>query len=539
MNLMELFIKLTADTSGLDSGLSAAEGEVHKSGGRMAKVGAVVGKAMLAATTAVATGVGAMMKGAIDNYAQYEQLVGGVETLFKDSAGKVQEYANQAYMTAGMSANEYMETVTSFSASLLQSLDGDTAKAADKADLAIRDMSDNANKMGSSMESIQNAYQGFAKQNYTMLDNLKLGYGGTKEEMQRLLDDAEKLSGQKFDISSYGDIVDAIHVVQTEMGITGTTAEEAATTIEGSMNSLKASWQNLLTGFGNSEADLASLVDQVVQNATQVATNVAPIALNAFTSIGVAAQKVAPMIIEQIPTVMNTITSMMLDIVSGITNNLPQMMEAGIEIILNLAEGLTDTIPELVPRMVQAVVTMATTLVNNGPKIMSAAVKLIAALAQGIIKSIPTVIAAIPGIISGMFRTLIAGVGQMASAGGQLIAGLWQGISDKAAWVVSKIKGLGTSIINAAKSVFGIHSPSKVFREIGDFIVQGFGEGIEPIGELTNNGTIKMDTAPMQVGGDDSGDMAKMMYEAMSRALDNHAFEINGREFGRLVKNHV
>lgn len=539
MNLMELFIKLTADSSGLDGELSSIDGKVERSGGKLAGLGKKVGKAMLAATAAVATGTGALIKGAVENYAEYEQLVGGVETLFKDSKDKVIEYANNAYSTAGMSANEYMNTVTSFSASLLQSLGGDTAKAADKADLAIRDMSDNANKMGSSMESIQNAYQGFAKQNYTMLDNLKLGYGGTKEEMERLLKDAEKLSGQKFDISSYSDIVDAIHVVQDEMGITGTTADEAATTIEGSMNSLKASWQNLVTGFGDANADLDTLVDNVVQNATQVATNVAPVMLNAFESIGKASQKVAPMIIEAVPDVMNSVTSMVIQIVGGITDNLPALMDAGIEIIMNLGEGLEDAIPTLVPKMVQAVVTMVTTLSSNASKLVEVAGKLILALVKGIIQSIPSVIKAMPQIISGMISALGEGINQMTSIGGYLVEGLYNGIKNKIQWVVGLVKGMGSSIVNAIKGVLGVHSPSKVFEQIGDYCVQGFSNGFSPLGELATNGTIKMNTMQMPSTGDSSGDMTRSMYEAMSRALDNHAFEINGREFGRLVKNHV
>lgn len=203
-------------------------------------------------------------------------MVGGVETLFKDSSGTVLKYANNAYKTAGLSANEYMETVTSFSASLLQSLDGDTAKAAEKADLAITDMSDNANKMGTSMESIQTAYQGFAKQNYTMLDNLKLGYSGTKEEMQRLLDDAEKLSGVHYDLSSYSDLVDAIHVVQTEMGITGTTAKEASSTIQGSIGQMKAAWTNFLTGMADPDQDFDALLGNLIDSIVAVVDNIIP-----------------------------------------------------------------------------------------------------------------------------------------------------------------------------------------------------------------------------------------------------------------------
>ena len=239
-----------------------------------------LGTAAAAATAALAAAAIKLGKEVISAYADYEQLVGGVETLFKDSSGKVMEYANDAYKTAGLSANEYMKTVTGFSASLISSLGGDTEKAAKYADMAITDMSDNANKMGSDMASIQDAYSGFAKQNYTMLDNLKLGYGGTKEEMQRLLEDAEKLSGVKYDISSYSDIVDAIHVVQTEMGITGTTAKEAEATISGSIGMLKSSFQNLITGLGDADADIDKLCDNVVNSFNSVVKNITPVVRN-------------------------------------------------------------------------------------------------------------------------------------------------------------------------------------------------------------------------------------------------------------------
>ena len=216
----------------------------------------------------------------VDSYADYEQLIGGVETLFKGDAKTLVNSANNAYKTAGLSANAYMKTATGFAASLVSSLGGDTRKAVDMADMAITDMADNANKMGSDIQSIQNAYQGFAKQNYTMLDNLKLGFGGTKEEMQRLLEEAEALSGVKYDIGNYADIVNAIHVIQTEMGITGTTAKEAEGTISGSIAAFKASVSNLLAGMGDANADVDQLTDNVVEAFKTMAGNIIPILQN-------------------------------------------------------------------------------------------------------------------------------------------------------------------------------------------------------------------------------------------------------------------
>ena len=265
------------------------------------KLGDGIGKAIstgckvaAGALATAAAGVTALTKSAIGNFAEYEQLVGGVDTLFKDSSGKVQKYAAEAFKTAGMSANEYMSTVTSFSASLLQSLGGDTSKAADVANMALTDMSDNANKMGTSMESIQNAYQGFAKQNYTMLDNLKLGYGGTQEEMQRLLADAEKFSGVKYDISSLNDVYQAIHVIQNEMGITGTTALEASETISGAWASTQASWDNLMTGLANGNADIPKLVADVVSSAGDVLAQVIPAIQEVIKNIPAAISEISP-----------------------------------------------------------------------------------------------------------------------------------------------------------------------------------------------------------------------------------------------------
>lgn len=235
-----------------------------------------------------------MVKESVSAYADYEQLVGGVDTLFKDSSKIVQNYANNAYKTAGMSANEYMETVTSFSASLLSALGGDTKKSAEVANMAITDMSDNANKMGTSMEMIQNAYNGFAKSNFTMLDNLKLGYGGTQEEMKRLLSDAEALSGQKYDISNLNDVFQAIHVIQTELGITGTTAKEASTTISGSIDSLKSAWQNFLAGVANGDSNISQLTSNLVDGLKTVLSNLAPVVKSAVSNLVDVAKKELP-----------------------------------------------------------------------------------------------------------------------------------------------------------------------------------------------------------------------------------------------------
>lgn len=351
----------------------------------LAKVSVAAAKIGVVAATIVATGLTAMTKSAVEQYADYEQLVGGVETLFKDSSDKVVEYANNAYKTAGLSANDYMDTVTSFSASLLQGLEGDTAQAAEYANLAITDMSDNANKMGTSMEMIQNAYQGFAKQNYTMLDNLKLGYGGTASEMARLINDSGVLgdtmtvTADNVNSVSFDKMIEAIHVVQTDMGITGTTAKEAATTIQGSIGMMKSAWTNLLIGMADPSQDMGVLMNNLVDSAMAVADNLVPRIADTLprvvTGISSLAQKLAPYIpplIEQLlPSLMQGATSLL----SEVVNNLPGILETllpgiggelgqSISTALNsIFSTLTSILPSIL-QLVGPVLTTLTTLLN-------------------------------------------------------------------------------------------------------------------------------------------------------------------------------
>lgn len=368
MNVFDLAATLTLDTSEYSSALKNAEQQTseiaqsaeQKASGLGSKVGGflkVGAAAGVAAVTAAAAAVGSLVRQSVDSYAEYEQLVGGVETLFKDSADTVQQYAANAYQTAGLSANEYMETVTSFSASLLQSLGGDTAEAARIADMAIIDMSDNANKMGSDMTSIQMAYQGFAKQNYTMLDNLKLGYGGTKQEMERLIDDANKLreaQGLAADltIDSYADVVEAIHTVQTEIGITGTTAKEASTTIQGSIGQMKSAWQNLLTGLADPNADLSKLFDNLVDSASTVVDNLLPVVEQALVSIGDLIATGIPKLFERLPEILTTVVpaliSAAISLVGQLVAALPEIMAGLIEAIPTILASIMEAFGPLV-----------------------------------------------------------------------------------------------------------------------------------------------------------------------------------------------
>ena len=366
MDVFDLVAKIRLDSSEYESGIGKAKGTLSslasgvKTGlSTMAKVGG-------AAIAAGAAGVAALTKMGVEGYAQYEQLTGGVETLFKESGNAVMKYAENAYKTSGLSANAYMETVTSFSASLIQSLDGDTAKAAKVADMAITDMSDNANKMGTSIDMIQNAYNGFAKGNYTMLDNLKLGYGGTKEEMQRLLKEAEKISGIKYDISSFSDISEAIHVIQQDMEISGisyeeamarvasgeltlkeatelmgTTAKEAASTIEGSIGMMKASWENLVVGMADSNADMGVLIDNFAQSTAIAAENILPKVSQALSGIGEVITGLAPIISEALPMLVEEV--------------LPSLLSAGVSLVTAIVKGIVASLPALYTALLEAV----------------------------------------------------------------------------------------------------------------------------------------------------------------------------------------
>lgn len=424
-----------------------------------------LGTAAAAATAALAAAAVKLGTEVISAYADYEQLVGGVETLFKDSSGKVMEYATDAYKTAGLSANEYMETVTGFSASLISSLGGDTEKAAEYANMAITDMSDNANKMGSDMASIQNAYSGFAKQNYTMLDNLKLGYGGTKEEMQRLLEDAEKLSGVKYDISSYSDIIDAIHVIQTEMGITGTTAKEAEATISGSIGMLKSSFQNLITGLGDADADIDKLCDNVVNSFNSVVKNITPVVRN----------------------LAKTVPNALEGILDAIAPLLPELLEMGVGLFEALLSGFTSVLPELMNTAASLVTTLVQGIIEALPLVVEAGVKLLTALITNLPQIIAEIVRAMPQIITGIVNALGEGVSQVAEVGANLVRGLWDGIQSLAGWLWDKVSGWISSIWDGITDFFGIHSPSTQMAWVGEMLVEGLAGAVDKDGKKAVN----------------------------------------------------
>ena len=423
------------DTGGLQSGMGKVASVAQQA------LGVFTGQMMTRAVDALAN----LGKSALDSVGQLEQNVGGVETLFGDAADAVIASADRAYQTAGMSANDYMSTVTSFSASLLQSLGGNTEEAAKVADMAIIDMADNANKMGTSMDMIQNAYQGFAKQNYTMLDNLKLGYGGTKTEMERLLADAEKLTGVKDDINNLNDVYQAIHAVQEEMGITGTTAKEAASTLEGSMASAKAAWDNFMNGSGDADqlADaFATAADNIVKNLAEIiprfAETLPALGGAIIAQIPGLVAAIVPAVLSAGQSVLKQLQDAVLDFdFAGTADKVVQMITGFIEgdglgslldslvtIFTGIVNGISSMLPSLLPALIELISYVVTSLLDQLPAILDCALELILGLAQGILAALPVLIEALPEVISSIVEFLISAVPQIIDAGIELLMAL-------------------------------------------------------------------------------------------------------------------
>ena len=536
-----------------------------------------VGKGLAVAGAAAATAVTALVSKSVGAFADYEQLTGGVETLFGAGGRSVEEYAqsvgksvsdiqgkydslmsaqnvvlenaNKAYMTAGMSANEYMDTVTGFSASLISSLGGDTNKAADYANSALVDMSDNANKMGTDMESIKNAYQGFAKQNYTMLDNLKLGYGGTQEEMKRLLSDAEKLTGQRYDISSFADITQAIHAIQTQMDITGTTAKEASTTISGSWGSLKAAFQNVLVGLTTGGDMFDQSLDALINTAVTFGQNIIPAIKGALSGIGYLIEGLAPVIGETIPplindlapTLANSAVSLISSLVNGLTQNatqfseclsniiivavagistvVPQLLDAASKIVSNLMQGLTNSMPQIVNGAVTLIEGLVNGLVNNIPLLIMGAVQLVASLANGLIANLPRIIDAGVNLITGIVSASYSMMPQIIQNGMQLVVNLAVGLVRAIPQLIAALPRITGAIVKGFKSVN--------WFDLGLQLIKSIWEGIKSIGSEMWNG-VKEKTSELWGGVknvvSEKLNNIKSAYDAHGRGLKGATF---------------
>ena len=615
-------------------------------------------------------------KEAINGFAQFEQLEGGVKKIFGDDVAQtVIDNANKAFSTAGMSANQYMETVTGFSSSLIQSLDGDTAKATEVADRAIRDMSDNANTFGTSMESIQNAYQGFAKGNFQMLDNLKLGYGGTATEMQRLIKDASEMTDVQKELGitvdandmSFANIANAISVVQSNMGIMGTTAKEASMTIEGSTNAMKSAWQNMLTGFADENSNFEELaknfvstlisedgkggvlgtiiprISQVIEGMStaiaeglpMVIQSVVPVIQEQLPTIITALQsalqtilavlpEVIPIIAELIPQIVNTLISLLpqivdagiqlvIGLIQGITEalpdiiamlptviqtivdtlieNLPMLIDAGLQMILALVNGFVQAIPQLIDYIPTIIESIVTAIIENLPMIIESAVQIIVALVNGLVQALPKLIAMTPKIIVTIVKTLIKNLPQiiqgavqivvalvkgllqsigkvaegarklgkaildkikefpkdMISAGKDLVKGIWEGITGSLDWIKGKIKGWVGNVTKFLKNLFGIASPSKLFRdEIGTNLALGIGVGFSEemkhvASDMADSIPKSFDVDPTINGGRyaSSGSVTSEMVNAFKEALTQVKIVLDDEVAGNFVDKTV
>jgi phage-related protein len=539
-----------------------------------------VGKGLAVAGAAAATAVTALVSKSVGAFADYEQLTGGVETLFGAGGRSVEEYAqsvgksvsdvqgkydslmsaqnvvlenaNKAYMTAGMSANEYMDTVTGFSASLISSLGGDTNKAADYANSALVDMSDNANKMGTDMESIKNAYQGFAKQNYTMLDNLKLGYGGTQEEMKRLLSDAEKLTGQRYDISSFADITQAIHAIQTQMDITGTTAKEASTTISGSWGSLKAAFQNVLVGLTTGGDMFDQSLDALINTAVTFGQNIIPAIKGALSGIGYLIEGLAPVIGETIPPLINDLaptlansavslisslvngltqsatqfseclSNMIIVAVAGISTVVPQLLDAASKIVSNLMQGLTNSMPQIVNGAVTLIEGLVNGLVNNIPLLIMGAVQLVASLANGLIANLPRIIDAGVNLITGIVSASYSMMPQIIQNGMQLVVNLAVGLVRAIPQLIAALPRITGAIVKGFKSVN--------WFDLGLQLIKSIWEGIKSIGSEMWNG-VKEKTSELW------GGVKNVVSEKLNNiksAYDAHGGGLKGATFAAI-----
>ena len=454
--MFKLVAKLTLDTSDFDKNTDQAK---EKAGVFSDVLKAdLVGKGISAAWDGLKRLGGAVKDFATDavmSYGEIEQLKGGIETLFGDSAQKVLADADQAFRTAGMSAADYMDTSIQSAASLINSLGGDQKKAAELMNMSITDMADNVNKMGTNMEAVQNAYRGFSRGNFTMLDNLALGFAGTKEGMQDLLDKAQEISGIEYDISSYSDIVEAIHVVQDEMGITGTTAKEAAGTIQGSMGAMKAAWENFVAGIADPDANLGDLITNLVDTSTTALDNIVPVLGRTLSGAGVVIKKLAPVVMEKIPEIFNDLApdlgeaalAMVEYIADAFTENVPKLLEAGASMIQGLSEGLVEGIPQFLEMALPLIENFSEAFRENVGKFVDVGIDFILNLAQGIMDSLPMLIEQVPQIIINFAGAINDNAPKLLVGGVQLIWIIIQGIISAIPTLIANIPKIFEAIL--------------------------------------------------------------------------------------------
>ena len=510
---------------------SQVDGDMNKVGSKITAKAVAIGTLTADALKAVGSAFVNFAKQAVAEGSDLEQSIGGIETLFGAGGKSAEEYAksvgksveeskadyeqlmqaqtlalenaDKAYKTAGLSANDYMQTISGFAASLKQSVENET-EAAKIADMAVIDMADNANKMGTDMASIQTAYQGFAKQNYTMLDNLKLGYGGTKQEMQRLLEDAEKLTGVHYDIDNLADVYSAIHAIQGELGITGTTAKEASETVSGSFATMEAAFHNLLGAMatnGDVETAMAQLVDSVgvyLGNLIPMARNVLE---NLFKSVGQLIQQHGPDMITKgveiithmvsgisssVPQVLQTIAQLLVSLLGAIQQNLPQLVQSGMQLVGSLADGLVQNIPTILTALGQLILSLLGEIVNHLPEILEKGGEIVGKLAEGVINAIPKILEGIGQLLTQAKDAFLQT--DWKSIGTNIIDGVVEGLKNAGSNLFSAMREMAGNALRAAKEKLKINSPSKVFRdEVGESIPEGMAAGIRKNSDMVTD----------------------------------------------------
>lgn len=497
-NLGKAYVQIVPTTKGISDSISDALMPGSEEAGKGA------GKSLMSSLVGslskigVVIGIGKILKDTITEGGNLEQSLGGIETIYGKHFQQVQKNAETAYKRANLSQNAYQELATGFGAALLQSTKGNTEASAKAFDTMVVDMADNANKMGTPLELIQNAYNGFAKQNYTMLDNLKLGYGGTKNEMMRLLADAEKLTGVKYDINSLKDIGEAIHAIQTNLKITGTTAKESAETLLGSWNSMTSAFTNFLGKLAMGEGAGRALMDLLGTVSTFLIGNLLLMIWNILKQIP---SMIYTVISEGIPQWLERGKSLIVNLINGIAENapnllnkmlevlklliikiveyLPNFLQKGIEIVLKMIVGIVQALPQIITSIKNLLSKLIYTIASRLPEFLAKGLELVAKLALGIIQNIPYVVSKISTVISAILNEFGALLSGIYNVGVNLIKGLWNGIGSVVGWIRSKISGFASSILSSIKGFFGIHSPSRVFRdEIGAMLGQGLALGI-------------------------------------------------------------
>lgn len=497
-------IKDTTNTAKEES--SKIEKAVNKTG----EIASKVGKTAIVGATAAATAIGTITKFVIQHYAEYEQLVGGVETLFGAQGLSLKEYAKSigetvgqakekydqlihaqtevmnnakvAYKTAGMSANDYMNTITSFAAALKQSTANET-EAAKVASQTVIDMADNVNKMGTNMEDIQNAYQGFSKQNYTMLDNLKLGYGGTKSEMERLLQDAEKLTGVHYDINNLSDVYNAIHEIQKNLGITGTTAKEAATTIDGAMKMTKASWDNLLTGLADPDQAVGPLISEFTTSLGTLTKNVTPKIKEVFNALPNALIQITPQLMNMIIDLAPSLILAAINLVAGLISALPGVISPifsqlsnliGSGMIDKIGQSITSNMPILISKGLDMMLQFSQAILANLPVLVGMGMKLVFYLVQGLMSSLPTLISKVPTIISNLADAFSNSAQTIFVWGVKIIAEIIKGL----------VMSIPSLIANIPKIIYAIFAVWNAINwwNLGKGLINGIKNGITSMG---------------------------------------------------------